>query len=140
MELLFSGIRSDSLQRLETVTPYILLGRKRLPPERSPSTEHVYDEQQQIWIDRSSGIPLVCGIRENAQPSQFGETVMTESGEGVDQPEGGSFQASEFGETIFTATREGLDQTEGSVSLASEFGETILTKTIEGVDQTERSA
>jgi hypothetical protein len=122
------------------VTPYILLGRRKLPPEKEASPEHVYDESRQIWLHKSSGTPLVSWLRAQAQPSQFGETLMTETREGVDQQERASFRASEFGETILTATREGVDQTEGKYPHASEFGETTLTKTTEGVDQSEGRA
>ena len=118
------------------MTPYILLGRKKLPPESAPSPEQVYDELQQLWIDKNSGMPLVSCMRTHAQPTQFGETTLTETREGADQTEG-AVQASEFGETIQTRTREGVDQTEGATIQASQLGETTLTKTREGADQSE---
>lgn len=96
------------------MTPYILLGRKKLPPESAPSPEHAYDEDRQLWIDRNSGVPLVCSTRTHAQPTQFGETTITETREGVDQTEGTALQASQLGETTLTKTREGVDQTEGA--------------------------
>lgn len=118
--------------------PFVLLGRKKLPPESAPSPEHVYDNDRQLWIDKSSGMPLVLCIQAHAQPSPFGETTMTETREGVDQTEGTALRASQFGETTLTKTREGADQTEGaSVLRASQFGETTHTATREGVDQTE---
>ena len=120
------------------MTPYILLVRKKLPPERSPSPEHVYDEYRQLWIDKASGVPLVCCVRTHAQ-SQFGETTLTETREGADQTEAAARQGSEFGETIQTRTREGIDQTEASALQASQFGETTVTYTQEGADQTERA-
>jgi len=119
------------------LTPYILLGRKKLPPECAPSPEHVYDEHWQIWIHKNSGMPLVCCLRTHAQPTQFGETTITATREGVDQTEGAALQVSEFGETIQTRTHEGMDQTEGTALQASQLGETTLTKTREVVDQTE---
>jgi hypothetical protein len=118
------------------LTPYILLGRKKLPPESAPSPEDVYDQQRQVWIDKNSGMPLVSCMRTHAQPTQFGETTLTETREGVDQPEG-AVHASQFGETINTRTREGVDQTEGNALQASQLGETTLTKTREGADQSE---
>ena len=116
--------------------PFILLGRKKLPPETPPSDDHTYDSDRQLWIDKASGQPLVCRMRGHAQPTQFGETTMTETREGADRTEGIGFQATQYGETSITATREGADQTEGAIR-ASQIGETTLTRTREGVDQTE---
>jgi hypothetical protein len=120
------------------MTPFVLLGRRKLPPDSAPSPEHVYDDDRQLWIDRSSGIPLVSSMQAHAQRSQFGETTMTETREGADQSEGTTFQASQFGETTLTKTREGADQSEGAANLqASHSGETIHIATREGVDQSE---
>jgi hypothetical protein len=119
--------------------PFVLLGRKKLPPESAPSLEHEYDRYRQLWIDKISGEPLVSRMHGHAQPTQFGETTMTESREGVDQSEGVSLQASQFGETTLTKTHEGADQSEG-VFQASQFGETTHTATREGADQTESAA
>lgn len=120
------------------MTPFVLLGRKKLPRENAPSSEHVYDADLQLWIDRSSGVPLVSCMQAHAQRSQFGETTMTETREGVDQSEGTIFQASQFGETTLTKTRKGADQSEGAAAFrASQFGETTHTRTREGTDQTE---
>jgi hypothetical protein len=122
------------------MTPYILLGRKRLPLESPPSSaEHLYDEQQQLWIDKMSGLPLVSVLRRQTQATQFGETSFTETREGADQPEGTVIQATQYGETTLTKTREGSDQMEGTGVLTTQFGETILTRSREGADQTEGS-
>ena len=118
------------------MTPYILLGRKKLPLERSPAPEHVYDDTGSSGLTEL-GMPLVSCMRTHAQP-QFGETTLTETREGVDQTEGTALQASEFGETIQTRTREGIDQPEGTALQASQLGETTLTKTQEGADQIRR--
>lgn len=118
------------------MTPFVLLGRKKLPPESAPSSENEYDGNRQLWIDTSSGQPLVSRMLAHAQPTQFGETTITETREGVDQSEGTSLQASQFGETVLTKTHEGVDQSEG-VFRASQFGETTHTATREGADQTE---
>jgi len=117
------------------MTPYILLVRKKLPRETGPSSDEVYDDIQQIWIDRGSRTPLVS-LRVAGRPTQYGETTITETREGADRTEG-SICASDFGETIQTRTREGIDQTEGGVVHGSRVGETTLTKTREGADQTE---
>jgi hypothetical protein len=123
-------------EEAKALTLYILLGRKKLPPESTPSPEHVYDDDRQLWIDSNSGEPLVSCMRTRAQPTQFGETTLTETREGADRPEG-AVQACEFGETILTRTREGVDQAEGSALQASQYGETTMTKTGEGADQIE---
>ena len=126
---------------MHAMTPFILLGRKKLPPEGAPSPDHTYDASKQLWIDSISGIPLVLRTQGHAQRSQYGETTLTETREGADQSEGSIFQMSQFGETTLTKTREGADQTEGVDFLrASQFGETVHTRTREGVDQTEGTA
>lgn len=120
------------------MTPYILLGRKKLPPESAPSPEHVYDEYRQIWVAKNSSIPLVSSMRTYARASQFGETRITETREGVDQAEG--VQTSEYTKTTLAQRREGEGQAEQAVLRASRFGETTITKTREGADQGEGAA
>jgi hypothetical protein len=66
------------------VTPYILRGRKKLPPESAPSPEHVYDNERQLWINKKSGEPLVTSMRSQVKTTQFGETTITETREGAD--------------------------------------------------------
>lgn len=117
------------------MTPYILLGRKELPREDSPSLDDVYDEHRQLWIDKISGLPLVSYMQNRVQATQFGETTFTRTREGADQTEG--VHRSRFGETTQTHTAEGIDQTEITGIQASQFGETIATKTREGMDQSE---
>jgi len=121
------------------MTPFVLRGRIRLPPEPEPSSEHLYDEKSQLWINRTSGSPLVIEMTRHHRAFQFGETTFTETREGADQSETNSIEATTFGETTVTATREGIDQSEITLFEASQFGETTLTKTIEGVDQSELS-
>ena|SRR5688572_19856839 len=121
------------------VTPYILQGRKELPLEDAPSLEQVYDEYLQIWIDKSSGAPLVSSLRNPVQATRFGETTFTRTREGADQTET-VVHASRFGETIATRTSEGVDQVEITAIEASRVGETIMTKTREGTDQLESGA
>ena len=118
------------------MTPYILLGRKELPCESSPSPDEVYDESRQLWTDKKSGLPLVSCMEKNTQATQFGETTFTRTREGADQTEGG-LHRSRFGEMTQTHTVEGIDQTEVTGIQASQFGETIATKTREGMDQSE---
>src|ERR1035437_5711044 len=143
------------------MTPFVLMGRRKLPPESGPSDDQIYDENWQLWINKKSGTPLVTDMRAHPQPSPFGETTMTDAPEGTDRagvvlqasqfgettmtqaPEGAdragpaTFEASQFGETTITRTQEGADQTEVATIEASRFGETTLTKTVEGADQTE---
>jgi hypothetical protein len=118
------------------LTPYILLGRKELPSENSPSPDEVYDESRQLWADKESGLPLVSSMQNHAQATQFGETTFTRTREGADQTEGGVHR-SRFGETTQTHTVEGIDQTEVTAIQASQWGETIITKTREAMDQSE---
>lgn len=123
-----------------TMTPFILLGRKKLLPEAAPSPTEIYDDKRQLWVDQISGTPLVQQMKSHSQNSQYGETTITETREGVDQSEGVSMAASQYGETTHTATREGIDQTESTALQASPFGETTVTKTREGADQTESAS
>lgn len=116
--------------------PFILLGRKKIPPESPPSDEHIYDGDRQLWIEKNTGLPLVSCMGRQAQPTQFGETTLTETREGADRAEGIAFHATQYGETSVTPTREGLDQTDRAIQ-ASQVGETTLTKTREGADQSE---
>lgn len=137
--------------------PFVLRGRTPLPAQSGPGPTQRYDDTLQLWIDIESGRPLVSEFadRQRLAGSDFGETMITETGEGHDQAEGRfssdfgetvstrtsegtdqrEFHASDFGETMQSATAEGHDQRERISS--SDFGETIFTKTSEGVDQSE---
>jgi len=119
------------------MTPFVLIGRKKLPSESAPSDEQVYDELLQLWIEKNSGLPLVCCLQRRPQHTQVGETTITDTREGADRTEGASVEASQFGETVHTRTREGADQAEGNPFRASQLGETTLTKTREGADRAE---
>ncbi len=119
------------------MTPFVLIGRKKLLPEMGPSSEHVYDQQLQLWMDKTLDAPLVTIMGRPAQSSQLGETTITRTREGTDQPEVAIFEASQFGETTLTKTQEGRDQSEVAAFEASQFGETTLTETREGADRTE---
>ena len=120
--------------------PFILKGATKLPEESSPAREQVYDANLQLWIDTRAGVPLVSAVVSRAdpeadtdgqtggpasadpahvpcmKPSPFGETVVTETIEGVDQPEIAAFLASPFGETVHTATVESVDNPEIAVA------------------------
>ncbi|MEK7315645.1 MAG: hypothetical protein AAB011_05655 [Candidatus Eisenbacteria bacterium] len=135
--------------------PFVLRARKPLPRESAPSPEIRFDEELQLWMNRATGHALVseyaAGGREDGFASDFGETIMTRTREGVDQTEGAG--VSDLGETIVTKTQEGIDTTERVAFLLSEeaasptshslasskFGETIITMTREGRDQGEGS-
>jgi hypothetical protein len=119
------------------MTPFVISGRRKLPPESEPSDDQEYDENAQLWINRRSGLPLVVEMSRQLRVSQFGETTITETREGADQSEIVSFEATPFGETTYTATVEGADQSEIATFQASQFGETMITKTTEGADQSE---
>ena len=118
------------------MTPFILQGATRIPPEQAPSANHVYDPQLQVWTDRRTGIPVVISsVHVNA--SRFGETTITETQEGADQPEIHSLRASNFGETTVTKTAEGVDQSEVTSLSPTRYGETTMTATVEGADRPE---
>lgn len=112
------------------MTPYILLNRKKLPLESIPSPEYVYDQHQQLWIVKNSGVPLVCCMRTHA--SQFGETSITETREGADQTDTAVYVPG-LGEADQASAHEGMDQ--GDLIQASRFGETSMTRAPEGSDQ-----
>lgn len=114
--------------------PFILQTRAVIPPEAAPSTDHHYDTAQQIWINTSTGRPVVAE-HNSTHASQFGETSITETREGADRSEVSGFDASRFGETTVTKTFEGHDQ--GESIFSSQFGETSLTATREGHDTRE---
>lgn len=109
--------------------PFVAWESTKLRADQEPAPDHQYDPKRQLWIERESGRPLVSQRR--------------------DRP-AATFQASEFGETLLTKTSEGVDQTESRPAIhlddrqtelsASEFGETVLTRTHEGVDQSETIA
>lgn len=118
------------------IEPFVLKGREALATEPRASNTERYDPVRQVWIDCESGRPLVEILSGQSQASQFGETVLTESGEGVDCTEIAQLQASQVGETVMTKSHEGVDQV-GEGSMASQFGETSQTATREGVDVSE---
>jgi len=120
------------------MSPFILEGRKKLPPEPAASSEEEYDQQRQLWVDRQSQEPLVSRLHREVEASQYGETSLTETREGADQADS-ALQASSYGETTVTKTREGADMTEASAWDASSYGETIKTATREGADQPDRA-
>jgi hypothetical protein len=117
--------------------PFVLRGRVLLPPDPLPSNLESYDCDRQLWIDVSSGEPLVTRLASGLSVSGFGETTLTETREGVDQQELAPLQASPFGETIMTKTQEGVDQYEVVEADMSQFGETAISRSHEGVDQSE---
>jgi len=117
-------------------SPFVLLERLKVPPDGERSEDQAYDTLRQLWVSLTTGEPVV--LQKATRGSEFGETVVTATREGLDQSEISGLSASEFGETTLTKTVEGHDQSEVS-ELASEFGETIMTRSREGHDQTELS-
>ncbi|WP_319406139.1 hypothetical protein [uncultured Desulfosarcina sp.] len=104
-------------------------------PGKSENRTACYDNDRQIWVDKQTNLPLVETFNKQ-KFSNYGETIMTETKEGVDQSE--VLSSSDFGETISTATNEGIDQREiVNQDSSTDFGETIMTKTSEGIDQRE---
>lgn len=121
----------------EKVKEFILFRFKEPIPGKTEPEFVSYDNDRQIWIDNQSNQPLVETLNDQ-KCSKYGETLITETGEGVDQSE--VLSNSDFGETIYTATNEGVDQREMiDQNFSTDFGETLITKTSEGVDQREIS-
>jgi len=118
------------------MTPFILKGAIKIPPETDTPSGHVYDRQRQIWVDSRSGVPVVASS-PGAHASRDGETTVTETREGADQTEVASIHASRFGKNTMTKTMEGADQGEVTALAASRFGETTVTATPEGAGQSE---
>lgn len=138
---------------MTTSVPFVLRVSVAIPTGSSPNDCAVFDPTDQIWRTANTWEPVVLAGLEsrrgarasNPLHSQFGETSITETGEGTDQSEGtrpGSLLMSTVGETVLTKTHEGHDQVEGvsHAPLCSHFGETVTTRTREGADQSERSA
>lgn len=117
--------------------PFVLRTRVLLPPDPQPSNSESYDRDRQLWIDVTSGEPLVTRLASGLRVSQFGETTLTETREGADQQELALLQASTFGETTMTKTQEGVDQYEVVEADMSQFGETAISRSHEGIDQSE---
>ena len=117
------------------MTPFILKGATKVPPETAPSPEHVYDSQRQLWIDNQTGVPLVVAS-VGADASRFGETELTDTREGADRADTDSVLTSRFGETTLTKTTEGTDH-EVAALVSSRFGETTITRSVEGTDNPE---
>ena len=125
------GLRIEEDKRF--MTPFILKGTTKIPPETVPRSEHIYDPQQQLWIDSQTGVPLVLSSAA-ANTTRFGETTITETREGIDQTETHSIHASRFGETTITKTQEGVDQSEITALVPPQLGETTVTVSVEDMD------
>lgn len=103
--------------------------RNREPLGDLPFVPAEYDWGQDMWM--LSGVPLV-------DAEVVGRTQITETREGVDQPEShGAARSHGFGTTIETRTREGIDQPEHAETFSIQRCKTLMTKTVEGVDQEE---
>lgn len=110
-----------------------LVLRYRELVEDSPGFNGIYNSEKDVWISDVTGQPLIFA-------DEMGKTLITESGEGIDQPDIlETHTRTPYGESINTATREGIDQPEimelGSIK--NDFGRTTITRTSEGIDQTE---
>ena len=114
---------------------FILFRFKEPIPGKSEPKSVCYDNDRQIWVDKQTKQPFVETFN-NQKCSNYGETIITKTNEGVDQSE--VLSSSDLGETISTATNEGIDQREiVNQDSSTDFGETIITRTSEGVDQRE---
>ena len=109
--------------------PLVLKQRERVPDESF--SEGVYNLKEDLWLT-AEGLPLVMQIFP-------GRTTITQTREGIDQPEHYESLMTTFGETVLTRTREGIDQQESSelANTVDEWGRTLITKTSEGIDTSE---
>lgn len=116
----------------ELDVPFVARQRTPLPVCAGAAPEHRYDPVQQLWVSLDSGEPLVLrrvrDVHSRLAASEFGETTLTRTVEGVDQSEGRIDQ-----------DRDARPATRLPSLFASQFGETTLTETGEGVDQSERT-
>jgi hypothetical protein len=119
---------------IETGIPFVARHRTPLRSDPKAGPEHYYDPLEQLWVSADSGEPLVMRhigtARSALGGSQFGETMMTKTSEGVDQSEGRVDEDSDSSGARAAAP----------VLSASQFGETTLTESGEGTDQSERTA
>lgn len=120
--------------KVEALIPFVAQHRKLLLPREPAGSEHIYDTAKQLWVCSDSGEPVVLryatGVKESLV-SQFGETTMTKTFEGVDQSEGRDSSAADSSGMSTSMSRDTLS--------ASPFGETLVTETAEGTDQPERT-
>lgn len=121
----------------ESGVPFVARHRTAIPGRESASSADRYDTFQQLWVNADSGEPLVnqCNERRNAgvTATQFGETMMTKTMEGVDQAEG------QANGNSHRAPADLIHAGERRLLTASPFGETMMTESGEGADQSERS-
>lgn len=120
----------------ETGVPFVARHRKLLAASSVAGPDHRYDRLHQLWRCARTGEALV--VRHAARggaslaPSEFGETTLTKTVEGVDQSEG------RIDGGCISAESDPSTRPYGVV--ASEFGETCVTETGEGHDQSERTS
>ena len=93
------------------MTPFILKGATKIPPELALPREFVYCPHEQLWKNIRTGVPVVSSSM-HGDASPYGETLITETREGIDQAEISATVPSPFGETCLTRTREGADESE----------------------------
>ena len=118
------------------MTPFILEGATKIADEDVPTKEQVYDTRVQLWIDTRTGVPIVSPTVATNVSGTDNDRVE----EGLvdeDSAYTPCMRASEFGETSLTKTSEGIDQSEVTDFCASPFGETLHTATVESVDNPE---
>ncbi len=116
--------------------PFILKGATKLPEDSPPACEHVYDTNLQLWIDTQACVPLVSAVVSRAALELKADGPYRRSARKV-QAKPPFMKASPFGETVITETIEGVDQAELTAFSASPFGETLHTATVESVDNPE---
>lgn len=122
------------MQGEDKMKSLILKGAVQLPVESKPPSNHVYDYERQIWIDTIRNEPVIFQISQQ-MATRFGETMITETREGVDQSEIASLDI-----TSHSTSEVDIQNPNSCISFqfeATRFGETTITKTAEGVDVVE---
>lgn len=89
--------------------PFVYRFRKKIESIVQNDEHSMFDNNRQLWVSKATGEPVVNEFIK-LRSSEFGETLITNTFEGVDQSE--SVNSSDFGETVMTETREGVDQSE----------------------------
>ena len=131
-----SRLRAEARTANSIMTPFILKGATKIPDEEAPTEGQLYDSELQLWIDTRTGVPLVSAAvaTKACEPDkECAEEYLVNSDSARTPP----MTASQFGETLLTRTSEGVDQSEATAFSASPFGETGHTATVESVDNPE---
>ena len=125
----------------------LLYYRIKCNSEPTVNEDTNYDIALGVWIDKS-GEPIIKKYMERQLVEVRGETLITETREGIDRSEKSCTDESHnndantigaLGETLITRTRESVDRTERASEYNEPVFQTIQTFTRESVDRSEKS-